>query len=210
MKKSKKKDSRKYGALVVICIVLLLSVLAAIAYWTTPSYTKANDSTGEINFEYPEDWVTQEYKWKNCCHGPEKKEPNWQKVTQPIVLSPAENDEVTVSISEEKYGDYWKSFKALREDVDEDYFATVLFDGMREDGHEALFVRVDYIGPPDANVESFTDHRYYFDKHDSVLMVEFREKYHHDWPDDEMGPDIDNTEYLDEFERIANSIMLGN
>lgn len=167
---------------------------------------EVTDSSSTFSFKHPDNWEIEPYEWTNCCDGPEVVEPDWTKVSKPITLHPAIDENVVVTVFMENYGGFWESYDALKASVDEDYFATIIFEGRREDGHEALFSRVDYLGPPDAKVESFTDHRYYFDNGNAVLKVEFREKYHHDWDDDAERPDIDNTKYLSDFESIANSI----
>ncbi len=79
------------------------------------------------------------------------------------------------------YGVNYDSFENLKASVKEDYFATVQQEGMSNAGKDSLFVVVNYLGPPDAKVESFTDHRYYYDNGSGYLLAEFRERYHHDW-----------------------------
>lgn len=216
------RNSQKgFGALGVLLLILAIGLVAAVGWsvhnqqkpsetvTTTQSitYKEVMDSSGSFSLSHPETWQMKPYVWDgDCCHGNPIAEPDWSKESQPITLHPAGDSEVEVTVRAEKYGVYWDSYEQLKASVKKDYFAKVLFDGVRDDGHEALFTRVDYLGPPDAKVESFTDHRYYFDYGDSVLKVEFREKYHHDWPDDEMPPDIDNSKYLPDFEHIANSV----
>lgn len=210
------KKSKNYSTKLKKRLIVLASIFVAIAAaWAVygilvRDYVDATDSTGTISYKYPENWALETYIWENCCSGPPKSEPNWSQESKPITLHPVEDKTVKVTIVAEKYGDYWKSYDELKNSVKEDYFANILFDGVREDGHMALFTRVDYLGPPDAKVESFTDHRYYFDNGTTVLRVEFREKYHHDWPDEETGPDIDNTKFLSDFEQIAESIKFAN
>ncbi len=174
------------------------------------AYVNATDTANSFTFSYPSNWEMQPYdEWGvggDNFTEEEMKEPDWTKVSRPIGLQLVGNEKVTIGITMNDYGGYWMSFDDIKARVAEDYFAKVLFAGTREDGHEALFSRVDYLGPPDAKVESFTDHRYYFDNSTAVLSVDFREKYHHDWPDDETGPDIDNSAYLQDFEYIAKSI----
>lgn len=216
MDKNQKGFSIAFLSVVLVIVVAVGSVayfvyqrqnnLPEVANVPTTQYMEDTDSTGSFSFSYPENWQIEPYVWEDCCGGPPKTEPDWSKETKPITLHPTGNNSVTVSMVMEKYGSYWDSYKALEASIKEDYFAKILFEGQREDGHKALFVQVDYLGPPDAKVESFTDHRYYFDNGEFVLKVEFREKYHHDWPDEETGPDINNTAYLLDFEHIANSI----
>jgi hypothetical protein len=197
----------------VALFVIVLGLLSFIIYKTvSQSYISATDSTNSFSYSYPDNWVIEPYEWVDCCEGPAKKEPNWSKVSQPITLHPNVDSDAIVTINTAKYGNYsgYKSFEDLKNSVKEDYFAKILFESTRDDGHEALFSRVDYLGPPDAKVESFTDHRYYFDNGKSFVQVEFREKYHHDWPDDEANPDIDNSEYLSDFEHIAKSFEFNN
>lgn len=172
-------------------------------------YIKTTDSAQIFSYSYPDHWQIEPYVWEDCC-GEIEPEPDWTKVSKPITLSHKYDTKVKITIITDKYGDLWESFVALKTSVREDFYAKVLYEGTRPDGHEALFSRVDYLGPSDAKVESFTDHRYYFHNGDNVLRVEFREKYHHDWPDEETGPDIDNTRYLSDFEHIANSISFTN
>lgn len=210
-----KKDKKRFfgfkGVLWVATVVLTI-VLGLVIYRMNPSeeaikYISTTDSAGIFSYEYPEVWTHKPHDWDACCNWDlNDDEPDWSKVSKPITLHPLDDEEAIVTITQEEYGSFWESYEALREYVDEDYFAEILFDSIRDDGHRALFARVDYLGPPDAKVESFTDHRYYFDNGDSVVRVEFREKYHHDWPDDEMGPDIDRSRYLADFEHIAQSI----
>jgi hypothetical protein len=209
--KSKKKQPIRPSKRLVATLAILvvgIGLLSLAAYKVMGrNYIAATDSAGIFSFEYPEDWTVEPYVWEDCCHyDTQKSEPDWSKKSKPITLHPHKDKNVEVTINTDKYGDYWKSYEDLKAFVDEDYFAKILFEGKREDSHSALFARVDYLGPPDAKVESFTDNRYYFDNGDSVLRVEFREKYHHDWPDDAARPDVDNTEYLSEFEHIAKSI----
>lgn len=192
-------------------LLLVLTLVLALGGWYVYSrqdkpasqpVVNATDSAGIFSFSYPDDWTIEPYVWEDCC-GALDEEPDWSSVSEPITLHSDENKNVTVTLLTEKYGDFWESYEALKASVQEDFFATILFDGLREDGHQALFARVDYLGPPDAKVESFTDHRYYFDNGGSVLKVEFREKYHHDWyPDRE----LDNSQYKAGFDLIANSI----
>lgn len=210
MKRSNKLSSMFKNSLVAVVVLVIGLASLAIYQDLKRNYITASDSTGTFTFEYPENWIIKPYVWEDCCEGSAQSEPDWTKETQPITLQLADDETVTITITAEKYGDYWDSLKALKASVREDYFAKVLFEGTRDDGHQALFARVDYLGPPDAKVESFTDHRYYFDYGNKVLRAEFREKYHHDWPDDETGPDIDNSKYLADFERIAESIYFSN
>jgi type II secretory pathway pseudopilin PulG len=174
------------------------------------TYVSASDTANSFTFSYPSNWEMQPYEeWGiggDNLTEEQMKEPDWTKVSRPISLQLIGNDKVTIDITMNEYGVNWSSFEEVKTMVAEDYFAKTLFEGTREDGHEALFTRVDYLGPPDAKVESFTDHRYYFNNDKYVLSIDFREKYHHDWPDDEMGPDIDNSPYLKDFEYIANSV----
>ncbi len=206
-----------YTALTGLLVVLVLVAIGAAGYYTykkqqtpkvvTPAvtYIKATDSAKTFSFSYPDNWQIKPYVWEDCC-GPLDPEPDWSKVSKPITLYPAADENITITLNMEEYDVFWESYNALLASVKEDYFAKILFEGKRADGHEALFSRVDYLGPPDAKVESFTDHRYYFDNDTSVLKVDFREKYHHDWPDDETGPDIDNSQYVPDFDHIANSV----
>ncbi len=174
------------------------------------TYAEATDTAKSFTFSYPSNWEMQPYdEWAiggDNLTEEQMKEPDWTKVSRPIGLQLVGNDKVTIGITMNEYGDYWTSYEDVKAKVAEDYFAKTLFEGTREDGHEALFTRVDYLGPPDAKVESFTDHRYYFDNDKYVLSIDFREKYHHDWPDNETGPDIDNSAYLQDFEYIAKSV----
>lgn len=211
-KKNSKKPTFKPSKIVIVVVTLILISVSLFAYKNLRrEYISATDSTGSFRYKYPDDWAIEPYIWQYAGDGPVPKEPDWNKESKPITLYPIEDRNVTITINQSKYGIYdWKSYSALKASVKEDYFAKILFEGKRVDGHEALFSRVDYLGPPDAKVESFTDHRYYFDNNKSVVSVEFREKYHHDWPDDETGPDIDNTKYLSDFEHIANSIKFSN
>lgn len=174
------------------------------------TYVNATDTANSFTFSYPSNWEMQPYEeWGiggDNLTEEQMKEPDWTKVSRPIGLQLIGNDKVTIDITMNEYGDYWTSYEDVKAKVAEDYFAKTLFDGTREDGHKALFTRVDYLGPPDAKVESFTDHHYYFNNDKSVLSIDFREKYHHDWPDEETGPDIDNSAYLQDFEYIAKSV----
>ncbi len=209
-KNNSKKKTFRPSKIHVVVLLLVVGILSLFAYQATSrDYIYATDSAGTFSYEYPENWTIEPYVWEDCC-GPIDEEPDWSKESKPITLHPSNDKNVSVTIGMEKYGDYWGSFNALKTTVKEDYFAKILFEGTRPDGHEALFSRVDYLGPPDAKVESFNDHRYYFDNDKTVVRVEFREKYHHDWPDDETGPDIDNSEYLQDFEHIAQSIEFLN
>lgn len=215
----KKKNTKKQSTfssnkfLVYGLVILALLVLGLLYFVASQKYITATDSTKHFTYEYPDDWAIEPYEWEDCCEGTPEKEPNWDKETKPITLYPKKDKQVLVTINAVKYqkgeGSF-ESFDDVKAFVKEDYFAKILFEGKRVDGHEALFARVDYLGPPDAKVESFTDHRYYFDDGKQYLVVEFREKYHHDWPDDETGPDINNTKYKNDFEHIANSIKFSN
>ncbi len=207
-KKNSKKPVFKPGKILIVVVTLILISVSLFAYKNLRrEYITATDSTGSFSYKYPDDWVIEPYAWVDCCEGPANTEPDWNKQSKPITLHPADDNKVIVTINSDKYGDIWKSFKELKASVKEDYFAKILFEGKRIDGHEALFSRVDYLGPPDAKVESFTDHRYYFDNEKSVVRVEFREKYHHDWsPENE----IDYGKYKNDFEHIANSIKFLN
>ncbi len=177
----------------------------------TTKYIKDTDSTKTFSFEYPESWKIVPYVWEDCCNESPKSEPDWIVESKPITLQSIENEKVMISIAMNEYTiGSWASFNDLRASVKEDYFAKILFDGTRDDGHKALFSRVDYLGPPDAKVESFTDHRYYYDNDKTLLSINFREKYHHDWPDNEAAPDINNSQYLADFEHIAKSIKFSN
>ena len=211
-KKNSKKPVFKPSTLLIVVVTLILISVSLFAYKNLRrDYISATDSAGTFSYEYPDNWAIEPYVWQYAGDGIPPKEPDWSKESKPITLYPIADRNVTISINQSKYGIYdWKSYDALKASVKEDYFAKILFDGKRPDGHDALFSRVDYLGPPDAKVESFTDHRYYFDNNKSVVSVEFREKYHHDWPDDETGPDIDNSKYKSDFEHIANSIKFLN
>lgn len=212
-KKKSKKPQFKLSKNMLALVVIVLGLLSFIIYRTVSrNYISATDSTNSFSYSYPNNWVIAPYEWEDCCEGPAKSEPDWDKVSMPITLHPVKNANAIVTINTAKYGNSsgYKSYEDLKNSVKEDYFAKILYDGTREDGHEALFTRVDYLGPPDAKVESFTDHRYYFDNGKSFVQVEFREKYHHDWPDDDVNPDIDNTKYLSDFEHIAKSIQFTN
>lgn len=207
-KKNTKNPVFKPSRILIIVVSLILIAVSLFAYKNLRrEYISTTDSTGSFSYKYPDDWVIEPYTWVDCCEGPVNKEPNWNKQSKPITLHPADNNKVIVTINSDKYGDAWKSFKDLKASVKEDYFAKILFEGKRVDGHEALFSRVDYLGPPDAKVESFTDHRYYFDNNKSVVRVEFREKYHHDWSPES---DIDYSKYKNDFEHIANSVKFLN
>ncbi len=216
MKKHSKKSSKLRGlpfSFKKRWLAVMIVFLAVIGWVSikvlAQKYVTTTDSTGHFSYKYPEDWTLEPYKWVDCCEGPSKTEPDWTKESKPIILYPNADKEAKVTIEFNDYsGDYvWTSYDGLKKNVKDDYFAKILFDGTRDDGHKALFSRVDYLGPPDAKVESFTDHRYYFDDNDKrVLRVEFREKYHHDWPDDEMPPDTDNSRFLADYEYIAKSI----
>ena len=163
---------------------------------------KATDSASNFSFEYPENWQIEPYVWDSGWKA-DQIEPDWTKETQPITLYPSENKDVLVTIYSSLYDIYYASYSDLTAKVKEDYFAKILFEGQRDDGHKALFARVDYLGPPDAKVESFTDHRYYFDNGLQYLLVDFREKYHHDWYPEN---DIDFSQFTEDFKHIANSV----
>jgi hypothetical protein len=174
------------------------------------AYKESSDSTDAFTYIYPENWLIEPYNWEVWGGSVEQSEPDWSQVSKPITLYPTGNPSAKITMTTIEYGDFWESYEDLKNKVKEDYFATILFEGQSEAGRKALFAKVDYLGPPDAKVESFTDHRYYYDNGKYVLFIEFREKYHHDWPDDEMGPDIDHSEYLSDFEYIAKSIKFSN
>ena len=172
-----------------------------------PIRISATDSTERFSFSYPDGWKIEPYEWGGSGEGDVEApaEPDWTKVSKPISLILKDNPEVMISLTTSAYGDYWTTFADLKSKVKEDYFATTLYEGLIDDSHEVLFVRVDYLGPPDAKVESFTDHRYYYDLGSEVLTVEFREKYHHDWyPEQE----LDQSKYLLDFQTIVDSIRL--
>lgn len=213
-----------YSAVAVLLLVIIVGLIGATGWYVydtqntknsetsdaATTYLQETDSTKSFSYKYPDSWEIKPYVWENCCEGPENTEPDWSKVTQPITLSPKSDPTVQVLLNFSEFNEYVsdseiEDFEGFKAEIKEDFFATVLFEG-RRGGVDALFVRVDYLGPPDAKVESFTDHRYYYAPGSGVLSIDFREKYHHDWPDDEMGPDIDNTKYLADFELIANSI----
>ncbi len=170
----------------------------------TPQDNKASDSTGNFTYSYPENWVSVPYEWDYCCGDLTEEQPDWNVQSKPITLQPSDNQNVVVTINHTEYSeDWWSSFAELEASVKEDYFANILYDG-EVNGHKVLFTRVDYLGPPDAKVESFTDHRYYYDNGDKYIAIEFRENYHHDWyPENE----LDYSMYLSNFEKIANSII---
>ena len=219
----KKMNENGLAAVGIVAVVVLAGLIGAAGWFiydkqtampentqVPAAYASATDSTGRFSYEYPTDWTIEPYNWEESYGGPLREEPDWSKQSKPIKLYPSENKNAAVTITMEDYGIYWASYDDLKARVNEDYFAKILFDGIRDDGHKALFSRVDYLGPPDAKVESFTDHRYYFDNGTSVLKIEFREKYHHDWPDDETGPDINHSQYLADFEHIAKSVRFSN
>jgi hypothetical protein len=207
MKKRSTKTTSSVNKKLAIAITVIVAVVGWAVYQTSrQDHIAATDSTGRFSFEYPESWVIKPYVWEDCCGAETEVEPDWSKDSKPITLHPVDDPEATVSISMTNYENFMGSFEKLRDSVEEDNFAQILFDGTRDDGHRALFSRVDYLGPPDAKVETFIDHRYYFDNGTMVLSAEFREKYHHDWPDEETGPDIDNSAYLADYEQIANSV----
>lgn len=221
----KRLNSKGFGLVETMLVLAVVVIIGGIGYYVfskkpepkqqpapTVQYKQETDSTQSFGYSYPENWMIEPYVWEDCCGGPPDTEPDWSKESKPITLHPSDNSEVDVTITSNKYDEYtYSSYESLTASVKEDYFAKILFDGTRDDGHKALFTKVDYLGPPDAKVESFTDHRYYFDNGDTYLVVQFREKYHHDWPDDEAGgPDIDNSKYLADFEHIAKSIKFSN
>lgn len=224
----KKINQKGFGSLTLLLAFIVAVIVVGIGIYvfrqqnpalensTKVNFVNASDSSGSFNYHYPDNWVIKSYDWAEHGGSIGQKEPDWTKETQPITLISKENKAVTINIIEESYEYYGpnrsdgKSFDDLIAYVKEDNFAKTLFNGTREDGHKALFTRVDYLGPPDAKVESFTDHRYYFDNGKSLIRVDFREKYHHDWPDEETGPDIDNSKYLSDFEHIAKSIKFLN
>lgn len=207
----KKRTSLSKGLIVLssALVILVVTVYATRSTKTSVDTSKqiihitATDSTDTFSFSYPDTWGIEPYVWDPCCGTPLPAEPDWTKTQKPLALHPRDNQEASVTISRQLYGDYWLSYEDVVSRVKEDYFATILFEGMVDDTHKGLFARVDYLGPPDAKVESFTDHRYYYDLGDSVLSVEFREKYHHDWyPEQE----LDYSAYLSDFDAIVNSI----
>lgn len=221
-------NQKGFSASIGLIILLVIAFMGGIGWYVARhnkpeqsetntnkvNYVEATDSAKTFSFSYPQTWTIKPYEWVSSGDegGPAKPEPDWTKETKPITLAAPNNKEVNIEIRMESYEYYGenrddgKSFDDLLAFVKEDHFAKILFEGEKEDGHKALFTRVDYLGPPDAKVESFTDHRYYFDNGNTVLRVEFREKYHHDWPDDEKGPDINNSRYLPDFEHVVNSI----
>lgn len=204
MKKKSKKLSFNFNKYVAVIIALLIGLTAwYLIISNSDKNISATDSAGLYSYEYPENWVVKPYIWTSCCEGPEFAEPDWSVESKPITLSPVNNEDVVINISMQKYGDYWESFDAIKASVEEDYFAETIFLGKREDGHDAIFSKVSYLGPPDAKVESFTDYRYFFDNSASVLSIEFREKYHHDWY---LVNNIDYTIYTSDAVQIANSI----
>lgn len=213
MKRSRETGFSIVGALIVVVIIALVGLMGWKIYdsqsadepkVTEVQYSNVTDTSESFSFAYPDTWVMKPYEpWEPCCG--DVPEPDWTKEPRPITLHPKDNEQAVVKIVADKYGDFWASFEDVRSRVKEDYFAKVLFEGKKEHGRDALFSRVDYLGPPDAKVESFTDHRYYFDLGTSLLRVDFREKYHHDWHPDR---ELDDSRYTADFERIAGSIKL--
>ncbi len=214
-------NQRGFSTMELVFALVLVAILTTVG-WTvyqrqvdnqkpartaapTVQYQNADDSTKTFAYSLPSNWEEDPYVWEDCC-GPVDPEPDWSKESKPITLHPKNDKNVTITIKRFPYDktDDWTSYEALKAKVKEDYFAKVLFEGKRPDNHQALFTKVDYLGPPDAKVESFTDHRYYYDEGKSVVMIEFREKYHHDWPGS--APDINNTKYLSDFKHIASSV----
>lgn len=137
----------------------------------TMVYIEKLDSTNAFKYNYSDNWEIQPFMWEDFGGSIGEVEPDWATVIQPITLYPSDDMEVLVTIVSESYGDYYDSYLDLKTKVKEDYFASVLFEGTREDGHEALFAKVDYLGPPDAKVESFTDYRYYFDNGTNYVRI---------------------------------------
>src|SRR3990167_7049363 len=135
MKKvTSKKRSIRFSKRLATILVVGIGLLSLFVYLATSrDYISATDSTGTFSFEYPENWTIEPYVWEDCCEGPAKKEPDWNKESKPITLHPIADKEAVVSIRSDKYGGihYWKSFKAVVASVKEDYFAKILFDGRR-------------------------------------------------------------------------------
>lgn len=184
---------------------------------TTQLTRQTQDSSNTFRYAYPADWTLKPYVWENCCEG-EKQEPDWSQVSQPITLLPPgiqpaetfteETAKVTLSYYKldgshgGRLGDA-TNYDEMITNISSDPFFEDTFERLFINGREALYHRTDYLGPPDAKVESFTDHHYYFINGDMLLEVYFLEKRHHDWhPDQER----DNSQYKAEFEQIAHSI----
>lgn len=217
-----KKHKYGFSVIEILIVVIGLAAVAASVWYVNrpeqvpnapqPIQIQASDSTKSFTFNYPDTWEIEPYEWVSNGDegGPAAPEPDWTIESKPITLRNRSNNKATISIRFAEVNNGFggrerdaTSYDELIKNIQDDYFFTNTFTRITINGNEALYDREDYLGPPDAKVESHVSYYYYFIKDSKMLVVNFVEKYHHDWAPEN---DFNHSEFTQDFDQIAKTI----
>ncbi len=165
------------------------------------------DTAKTITFKYPGNWTVSKYVYEPCCEGEPKPEPDWTKVPQPIELRPSgAHQNIKISITVENNGE--TTIDKIWSERTVDKFNT--YEKKKNNGYDAIYQKTDFVGP--AEVEAYIDYRYMIVNGKNSVELYFREKYRHNWNNEEGGgkTNYDASKYLSDFENIVSSIKFLN
>jgi len=215
------KNQSGFSAVAIVLVIVVLSVLG-FAGWrvydnnkpaksklveNTISTLEHTDTATTITFKYPSNWTISKYVYEPCCEGEPKPEPDWTKVPQPINLKPnGAHRDIVVSITVDNTGQ--KTIDKVWSERTIDQFNT--YEKKSINGYDALYQKTDFVGP--SEVEAYIDHRFLLVSGKDSVEVYFREKYRHNWNNEESGgkTNFNGMNYWNDFESIVNSINFLN
>ena len=205
------------GLLILVLIIAAISFVGWYVWQSKNSTGRTNnsiesapvlktytDSTKSFSIQYPDNWILKEQIWQDCCEGSPKPEPDWSKETKPIDLKPSgAHPDINITVTANpnppvSTDEYVKS-------GNKDRFNS--YTKLKINGYDAVYHKLDFVGP--AEVEAYLDHRYFVTNNKSPVEFYFRERYRHNWNNEESGGKVnfDGSKYYNDFVQIVKSIQ---
>ncbi len=166
----------------------------------------AKDTTKTFSYSYPSSWKLQKFVWQDCCEGPPKSEPDWNKTSQTITLQNKSNDKAEIIINGfTNFPDSVdREIESEIESIDKDQFNT--YSKVTINGYKGIKHVLDFVGPSDA--EKYKDTTYIIFHGNDKVNLYFRERYSNATLNGEN--DFDATNLYSDFETIVNSIKFNS
>lgn len=209
-----KKNQNGFSTIVLAVVILILATVGFAGWKVYESNREADsnsnathsgatktytDTANKFTFTYPSDWSTT-FAEKGGTEGPAQPDPDWAKVSRPVVVKPAEGEKdnnVTVKPGCETVSSNGKTVTVLQNLKDrKDQFHTQ--EDIKVNSYNGFYDRLDFRG----DAETYLDHTYFITNDKDCVVFSFRENWHHDMS----NTNFDDSKNVPGFKSLVESI----